>query len=168
AGNWTLGPSGGTPGTPFVAPQNPFNLTATTTGTTTVTLNWNDFSSSEDGFKVERSTDNVSFTQIGTAAPTQTSYNDSNLTSGIRYFYRVRGYNGAGNSAYSNKASALTQSSQTVTLIGTPTAPSTNPFTDTWKYYQTEASAPANDGSARDWKNRLYDETPAGWAGPSP
>jgi hypothetical protein len=169
AGNWIAGPNGGTPGAPFVPPANPYALTATATGTTTVTLSWTDFSNSENGFKIERSTDNVTFTQIGTAATNQTTYNDSGLTPGTRYFYRVRAFNNAGNSTFSNKASVLTQASQTLTLIGTATAPSTNPFTDTWSYYQTEAAGPANDSGGRDWKNRLYTETAAaGWAGPSP
>src|SRR5258706_997804 len=169
AGNWGLGPSGGTPGTAYVSPQNPFALIATSTGTTTVSLSWTDFSNSEDGFKVERSTDNINFTQIGTTAPNQATYNDSGLTAGTRYFYRVRAFNGAGNSTYSNKASALTQATQTLLLVGkanpSPTIPG-DIYADLWKYDQSN-TALARDGTINDWRRAGYNDSVTGWQGPS-
>lgn len=163
AANWTAGPDGGTPGIAFLPPGNPFALSATASGTSTVTLNWTDFANSENGFKIERSTDNVNFTQVGTALQNVTTFGDSGLSPATRYFYRVRAYNNAGNSPYSNKASALTTTSQTVTLIGTPFNPavSTNPFTDSWKYNQSRTDLGTG------WRATGYDDTVAGWSVPS-
>jgi hypothetical protein len=48
------------------------------------------------------------------------------LTAGTAYYYRVRSYNGSGNSAYSNEANATTQSNANLALNKTATATSTN------------------------------------------
>ncbi len=88
--------------TPPVAPSN---LRATGSKRK-VTISWTDNSSTEDGFKIERSTDNVNFSQIITVAANTTSYANTGLISGTTYYYRVRAYNAGGNSAYSNTASA--------------------------------------------------------------
>jgi subtilase family serine protease len=86
-------------------PAAPSNLTAAA-GKKSVTINWVDNSSNETGFKVERSTDGVNFNQITTTGANVTSYKNTGLTSGTTYYYRVRATNGAGDSAYSNIASA--------------------------------------------------------------
>jgi hypothetical protein len=87
-------------------PAAPSNLTATP-GKKSVTLNWTDNSSNETGFKIERSTDGVNFSQITTTGANVTSYKNVSLTSGTTYYYRVRATNAAGDSAYSNTASAV-------------------------------------------------------------
>jgi hypothetical protein len=75
-----------------------------------LTLTWTDNSTSEDGFKVERCTGMgcTNFTQIATVGANVTSYADTGLASGTRYMYRVRAYNAAINSAYSNIGTAKT------------------------------------------------------------
>jgi hypothetical protein len=79
-------------------------------------LSWFDNSTNEDGFKIERATGvGTPFTQIATAGANITTYNDSNLTAGTTYCYRVRAYNVAGNSSYSNAACG-TASTSTVSL----------------------------------------------------
>ena len=72
-----------------------------------IRLLWTDNSTIEDGFKIERSNTSPStnFLQIGIVPPDITSYNDS-PSCGQTYWYRVRAYNGIGNSAYTNVASA--------------------------------------------------------------
>jgi len=90
-------------------PAAPSNLQARTVGGTEIDLNWNDNSSNETGFKIERSPDGTNFTQIGTVGANVTTYADPGLPSGQRFNYRVRAYNAAGNSAYSNTASAKTR-----------------------------------------------------------
>jgi|GEM_PF-2158561 len=73
-----------------------------------ITLSWADNSTVEDGFKIERSTDGSSFSQIATAGANTTSYTDSGLEDNMVYYYRVRAYDGSYNSGYSNTASAST------------------------------------------------------------
>src|SRR5262249_13329295 len=64
---------------------------------------------SQTGVKIERSTDNLAFTQIAVAGATAVSYADTGLAASTTYFYRVRATNAAGDSPYSNVASATTQ-----------------------------------------------------------
>ncbi len=69
------------------------------------TLSWKDNSDNESGFKIERTTDGQSYSQIGTVGPNVTSYIDRYVASFIKYSYRVRAFNSSGNSRYSNVAS---------------------------------------------------------------
>lgn len=58
----------------------------------------------ETGFKIERSTDNIIYTQIGTVSSDITTYTGSGTTSldsNTQYYFRVRAYNTVGNSSYS-------------------------------------------------------------------
>ena len=100
--------SGGvtTPPPPATPPAAPTALSALA-GKRKITLSWTDNSNDETGFKVERSTDGVTFTQIATT--TSATYTDGNLTTGRTYHYRVRAYNGAGDSLYSNTATATSK-----------------------------------------------------------
>lgn len=150
AGNWIAGPIGGTPGVPFTAPGRPTNLTATTLGPSRVRLDWTDNTSGEDGYRIERSTDNVAFTVVGTASANAVTYEDSGLAPNTFYYYRIRAFNNAGESGYSNRASARTQGSQTLNLVGMTAT--------TWRYNQARADL----GSA--WFAKAYDDNQAGWA----
>jgi hypothetical protein len=105
------GSGGGTPpGDPpgLEPPAAPSNLTATRLNNTRIRINWQDNSNNEDGFKIERSTDGVNFTQIATVGANTTSFTNSGLSRNTTYYYRVRAFNQAGDSAYSNVASATT------------------------------------------------------------
>jgi subtilisin family serine protease len=88
------------------APAAPSNLTATPSPAGKITLRWTDNATNESGFKLERSTDGVNFSQIGILGANSTSYPNAGLTSGVTYYYRVRAYDGPNHSAYSNVASA--------------------------------------------------------------
>lgn len=90
-------------------PFSPRNLQATATSASDIVLTWDDKSANETGFKIERSTDGVAFTQIGTVAADVTTYTSSALIKASKYYYRVIAYNGAGTSYYSNIANAITQ-----------------------------------------------------------
>ena len=69
------------------------------------TLTWTDNSNNEDGFKIERETGtSEAFTQIAAVRANVTSYNDSGLTSGTTYCYRVRAFNASGTSGYTAEA----------------------------------------------------------------
>jgi hypothetical protein len=101
--------SGQVPATPsvLVASANP------SAPTSSVALSWADNANNETGYAVERSTDGRSFTQIAQAGANTGAWTDTGLNSGTTYYYRVRAFNGSGNSAYSNVASAQTQAAST-------------------------------------------------------
>lgn len=86
-------------------PDAPSGLAATP-AKRKVTLTWADNSTNETGFKIERSSDGVNFTQIASVAANTTVYTNSGLTSGTTRYYRVRAYNADGDSTYSNTAGA--------------------------------------------------------------
>lgn len=92
--------------TPIAAPTN---LAAAPLSTTQITLSWTDNASNEAGFKVERAPDASgvpgAWAQIGTVSRDTTSYTDGGLTTTATYWYRVRAYNGGGNSDYSTATS---------------------------------------------------------------
>lgn len=72
-------------------------------------LTWTDNADNETGFLVERSTNGTDFSQIADIAPNSQAFTDNdNLSHGTGYWYRVRAYNAAGNSGYSNTASGIT------------------------------------------------------------
>jgi titin len=89
-------------------PNAPSNLVATPMSSSRIDLTWQDNSSDETGFKIERKTGSGSYAQIATVGAGVTSYNNTALTASTTYYYRVRAYNAAGNSDYSNEASATT------------------------------------------------------------
>ncbi len=61
------------------------------------------------GYAIDRSTDGVNFTQVGTAS--SPSYNDANLPGSMRYFYRVSATDAGGRSIPSVMASAVNRPS---------------------------------------------------------
>src|SRR5262249_28182989 len=81
-------------------------------------LTWTDNSTNEIGFKVERKTEVSSiYTQVATVGLNVTSYTDSSLTTGTTYCYRVRAYNTAGDSGYSNEACGTARGPSLVSAI---------------------------------------------------
>jgi len=73
-----------------------------------LTLSWRDNSNNETGFRIQRSLDGQSFSQIATVESDTESYTDAGLAGSTRYYYRVSAYNPAGSSGYSNINSAVT------------------------------------------------------------
>lgn len=71
----------------------------------TVTLTWQDNADNEDGYRLERATGTGSFVELAGSLPPNTStYVDATATAGTSYSYRVRCFNTAGDSPYSNTA----------------------------------------------------------------
>ena len=77
-----------------------------TTSIRQVKLAWEDNSDNELSFKIERKTGSSgTYKEIATVGPNVTNYTDTGLSASTTYFYRVRAYNLAGHSAYSNEVS---------------------------------------------------------------
>jgi fibronectin type 3 domain-containing protein len=125
--------------TPTVTPAAPANLLARATSSSQITLSWSDKSNNETGFKIERSTNGTTFTEIARVGANSTTYANTGLAAG-RYYYRVRAYNSGGNSAYSNPATVV---------LGLPAAPT-----------NLTASAVGNSGQVNlSWRDNSSDET---------
>jgi fibronectin type 3 domain-containing protein len=100
-------------------PAAPSNLTAVATGCNSILLKWVDKSANETGFEVRRSLSSYgTYTTIATVGANSSTYTNTGLTNGRRYYYMVRAVNSAGKSSYSNKVSAIavctTQKSATI------------------------------------------------------
>ncbi|TNE86881.1 MAG: hypothetical protein EP330_19930 [Deltaproteobacteria bacterium] len=93
---------------PSNPPAAPTAASATATSSTTIDVAWTDNSSDEDWFDIERSLDGSSWSYVGQVGANVTSYGDSGLSSNTTCYYRVLAANGAGDSAWSNTASATT------------------------------------------------------------
>ncbi|MGE5552498.1 MAG: fibronectin type III domain-containing protein [Betaproteobacteria bacterium] len=90
-------------------PEAPSALTATAISPYSIVLTWQDNSSTEEGFRIERRTEaERHFVEVGTTAANVTLYTDTGLAPRTRYTYRVRAFNAAGYSDYSGRAYART------------------------------------------------------------
>lgn len=101
-------PTSPPPPPPGVTLPAPTALVATTISRTQINLSWTDNSSTELGFKIERSTNGTSFTQIATVGANVRTYSSTGLRKNRTYYFRVRAYDASSNSAYSNVASKTT------------------------------------------------------------
>lgn len=95
-------------------PAAPDNLTAQPLSSTQIALAWEDHSSNEAGFDIQRSTDNLQFNSIATTAPDVTQFVDNTLSGSTRYYYRIRAINQGGGSDYSKVVTTITQVSAAV------------------------------------------------------
>ncbi|MBT9169303.1 MAG: Thermophilic serine proteinase [Syntrophomonadaceae bacterium] len=93
-------------------PAAPISLLASTGSSAgMITLTWADNSFNESGFRIERKTGaSGTYSEVTTVGSNITIYHDLGLAAGTTYYYRIRAYNHAGNSTYSNEASATTVS----------------------------------------------------------
>jgi hypothetical protein len=89
-------------------PVAPTSLVAVPVGHDQVNLTWDDNSADESGFGIERRNGGGAFAPVNSVGPGQQSYNDTGLAGATTYEYRVRSFNAAGNSAWTQTASATT------------------------------------------------------------
>lgn len=83
----------------------PTSLTAAVASATQIALAWTDNTAYETQYSIERSPNgSSSWTVRGTVASNVTGYQDTGLTAGTAYYYRVRAYDSTNYSAYSNAA----------------------------------------------------------------
>lgn len=97
-------------------PAPPSILMASAISSTAINLSWTDNASNEAGFNIERSSGGGAYSQIATIGANMAQYQDTGLSASTAYSYRVRAYNSAGDSTYSNGASATTQAPPAVTF----------------------------------------------------
>ena len=116
-----------------LSPAAPNNLRVTGIGAVTINLAWNDNSSNETGFKIERKTGaSGTYAQIATVGANVVSYSNTGLSVNTTYYYRVRAYNDSGNSAYSGEVNATTYALPGPSSL-TATAVSNSQINLTWK-----------------------------------
>ncbi len=131
---------------PLQVPSAPSNLAAAAASANQIDLSWviND-TNTEESFKIERSPNGTSnWAQIANIPESET-YSDTTVAGSTTYFYRVRASNLAGDSGYSNVASATTPAATTSpTLIATGSI---------WKYLDNGS----NQGTA--WRALAFDDS---------
>jgi hypothetical protein len=119
-----------------VAPAAPSNLSAQATSTSQISLSWTG-AAGATGYLIQRSLNGSSgWTQIGSTAGNTTSFQDSGLSAGTTYYYRVLATGGNVNSAPSNVASATTTGSTTMvdTIWSNSYVPAENAYS--WGSYE--------------------------------
>lgn len=92
---------------PPPAPSAPSNLTAAATSPNEINLNWQDNSTSEEGFYVYRRITG-DYARAAILSTNATSYSDTGLMSETTYWYKVTAYNDGGESDQSNEVSVAT------------------------------------------------------------
>jgi hypothetical protein len=99
-----------TSATPPPLPAAPNALSATGISRTQINLSWTDNSGNESGFKIERckNPNCTNFAQVAQVGANVKTFSDTGVTKNTSYNYRVRAFNAAGNSGYSNVATGKT------------------------------------------------------------
>ncbi|MEW5766394.1 MAG: FlgD immunoglobulin-like domain containing protein [bacterium] len=102
------------------APAAPINLTLSNVAYDSIKLTWTDNSCNEDGFKVKRSTDNVTFNDVWdfpavSGKGTPLDWTDTGVLKCTQYYYYVQAWNGVG--------TANSSTVDTFTLDTVPAAP---------------------------------------------
>lgn len=96
----------------------PSNLSLTSNEVGIISVSWNDNSSNEEGFILERgSGDPIVYSQIADLPTDSTTYTDENIVDNTNYTYRVKSYYSLGESDYSDSLTVLSL----ITGIETPT-----------------------------------------------
>ena len=72
---------------------------------TRIDLSWADVDG-ENGYILERSTNGTTWSQIATPGADSTSYSDTGLVAGTKYYYRLRATSSVGNSATTTTVNA--------------------------------------------------------------
>ncbi len=103
---------------PEPIPEPPTNLIATVRSTSQIDLTWEDNSTNETGFKIERKSGSENYTLVVTLGANLTSYINNTLEENTEYSYRVCAINSTHDvGEYTNEASVTTFKSLTVSDI---------------------------------------------------
>ncbi len=108
-------------------------MNATAASPSQINISWTNNSSTEAGFNIDRSTDDSTWTQIASVSSATMSFTDTALTADTTFYYEVEAFNTvAGDSAFSNVASAATSSTMAAPSGLTATAASTTQINLAW------------------------------------
>jgi fibronectin type 3 domain-containing protein len=89
-------------------PVTPTGVSAATTSSTSITVSWSSVIGADEYRIYCSTTATGTYTHLGTALSTATTYANINLPSGTTYYYKVSAYNSGGESAQSSYVSAVT------------------------------------------------------------
>ena len=95
---------------PPALPSAPTGLKATALSRSSIRLQWTNTNTSQSEVRIERclGSNCTNFAQVAIVAGTATMFTNTGLASRTTYTYRVRAHSAAGDSPYSNVASART------------------------------------------------------------
>lgn len=96
------------PPPPPPVPSAPTNLSATATSPNVAQLAWEDTSSNEAGFRVERREPTTAYESVTSLPPNSSAFQDRSVQPERTYLYRILAVNAGGESPASNEASAET------------------------------------------------------------
>ncbi|MDB5325769.1 MAG: hypothetical protein JWM57_1338 [Phycisphaerales bacterium] len=96
-------------------PVSPSGLVAAAASSSQVNLSWTNNAPSATSFVIERSTDGLTFAQIGTVTGTVQAYSDQAVGGGTSYTYRVAAVNVNGASTFSPVAVVTTPAAGSIT-----------------------------------------------------
>jgi len=113
----------------YTTPSAPSGVSAAYVSDREITVSFTDNSAYEDGFKIERKTDDGSWSQIATL--TSSPYSDTNTSVNHKYEYRVRAYKDSLNSDYAT-ASSPVYTTPSAPTIGSPAVDSSTAIIWTW------------------------------------
>jgi len=102
-------------------PVKPDGLNAESLSSGSVKLTWNDKSTDESGFSIERKKEDGDYEAVGTVAANIKEYTDTGLLPGTTYTYVVKSYKGLYHSDPSNEASVETDGTPPPSPTPTPT-----------------------------------------------
>jgi serine protease AprX len=106
--DYALVVSGVGPAGPPQPPAAPSGLDAAAASSSRIDVTWSDNSNNEAGFELESSPDGASWAPLATLPADAVSHADVGLTANTTRHYRVRGFNAAGASGWSNVDAATT------------------------------------------------------------
>lgn len=104
---------GGGAGNSDLLPQQPpsvgrpLNPVAKVYSAQEIRLSWADNSANEDGFVIEKSLDNITFTEVGRVGKDVVTFSDMSSANNQMLYYRVAAYQGTNFSAYSDTVHAF-------------------------------------------------------------
>jgi len=121
---YTVAQIGWTARVPDPIPTAPAGLIASAGGPTQVNLVWQDTSSTESGFQIERrGGTSAEFNQVGVVNVNTITFRDTSVLANTAYEYRVRAFNSTGASSYSAVASVTTPLTPVALSISTQDMP---------------------------------------------
>jgi PKD repeat protein len=98
-------------------PEPASGLAATAISSSRIDLAWLDGSTTETGFRIERSQDGVPWAEVATVGANVASFSDQGLKAATTYFYRVWSFNSAGDATVaSNTDQGTTAPASAITL----------------------------------------------------